>query len=105
MMGLLAGCLAVRDGRRLPFPPDAPWRPPPAGIPTGGRIVKKKRHRVIDPAKAAASALGDSYDRIEVTKPSCAKCGDERKAPVALEPNICLRCKVESRYDRLSGPF
>jgi hypothetical protein len=59
----------------------------------------KKRHRTIDPSKAAAAAGGDPgwYREIPVVdnRPTCTKCGT-RAALLGLNGE-CLRCRLKER--------
>jgi hypothetical protein len=63
--------------------------------------MAKKRHRVIDPAKARAAAGGGGgsfYDRIvpvQTIKASCSKCGT-RTALIGLVGE-CLKCRLALR--------
>jgi hypothetical protein len=61
--------------------------------------MKRKRHRTIDPAKAAAAAGGDPgwYRSIPVVdnRPTCTKCGT-RTALLGLDGE-CLKCRLQER--------
>jgi len=57
----------------------------------------KARRRRPRPDKAAASALGGFYSRIEATRagwPSCSTCG-RKTAMVDVEHGECLRCRMD----------
>lgn len=66
-------------------------------------MAKRKRHRVIDPARARAAAGGGGgsfYDRIapaQTTRAACPRCG-ARTTLLGLDGE-CLRCRLERRND------
>lgn len=68
---------------------------PPAGSPV---LMKKKRHRTIDPAKARAAVGGDpgwyaGMSEPEATRKECSNCGKRAKI---LDPEFeeCIGCRV-----------
>ena len=56
-----------------------------------------KRHRVIDPSKARAAAMGGFYTHIpEPAREKCSRCGEMR---INVQDGTCCYCKRPRRKD------
>jgi hypothetical protein len=59
-------------------------------------MAKRKRHRVVDPAKARVAGGGSFYDRIvPTTRAACSRCGTY--STLLGADRECLRCRLERR--------